>query len=581
MILPALTEYYKRLVADPDIEVSETGFSRQKIAFIVVVEKNGKLVDIQDARQQKGTKLVPQMMIVPGGAKPSGQGINPCFLWDNSAYMLGYKPGDDKPDRTLQTCEAFRNRHLDLEKDIGDEQFTAVCMFLKTWNPANEIAKKLDEIGTGFGVFRVQGETGFVHERPKIKQWWLSRLNNTDTSGEIVAQCLITGELAAIARVHEPKIKGVGGAQSSGASIVSFNFDAAESYGRSQSYNAPVSGQATFAYCVALNRLLDSPQRLRIGDTTTVYWTEKPSPIEDIFGRVMDSNSAEDGATRTQLHSIMNLIRQGGYPNEFGKPDVPFFVLGLSPNAARISVRFWYESTVGEMVEKLHLHFSDLQIAGSDRDQEFPAAWQLLNQTARESKDIPPMLAGALMRSILNGTPYPEAMFAAILRRIRADRRVVYLRVAFIKAFLNRFTRQRNLLKKEIDMALDAERPETAYHLGRLFAELEKTQEDALKGINDTIKDKYFGAASATPGSVFPRLIRLSQHHLGKLGKGSRIWHETRIQEICSRFDRFPSNLNLYDQGLFALGYYHQRQEMFVKKDKPESHEAEPFVEAS
>jgi CRISPR-associated protein Csd1 len=484
--------------------------------------------------------------------------------------MLGYRIDDPKPKRTLQTFEAFRDKHLELEAEINDEHFSAACKFLKTWKPETAPAEKLDEIGTGFGVFRIEGETEYVHQRDKIDRWWKSQLAETASSDDVeMAQCLITGEQAPIARLHEPKIKGVAGAQSSGASIVSFNFDAGESYGKSQSFNSPVSEASAFYYGTALNFLLNSNQRLRIGDATTVFWTEKPSPIESIFGQVFDTAGVDDETTKSNVMAILTAISQGKFPDELGNANAKFFVLGLSPNAARISVRFWYQSTVGELVANIKQHFQDLEMAHGENDNPFPSAWLLLSQTARESKDVPPRLSGALLRSILQGHPYPHALFAAVLRRIRADQRIVYLRAAIIKAYLNRLTRNQNLLTGELSMELDKERPEPAYHMGRLFAELEKTQEDALKGINDTIKDRYFGAASATPSSVFPRIIRLSQHHLGKLPKGSRVYHERRIQEICSRIETFPPNLNLHQQGLFALGYYHQRHDIFTKKDEP------------
>ncbi|HEY3391425.1 MAG TPA: type I-C CRISPR-associated protein Cas8c/Csd1, partial [Lacipirellulaceae bacterium] len=252
------------------------------------------------------------------------------------------------------------------------------------------------------------------------------------------------------------------------------------------------------------------------------------------------------------------------------------YVLGLSPNAARISVRFWLESTLGKVLANLRQHFADLRIARGERDPEFPAAWLILRETVRDSKDIPPLLGGAVMRAILMGTPYPSMLLSSMIRRIRADREVRYVRAAAIKAHLNRNTRSGiDPLDKELEMSLDPTRAEPTYHLGRLFAELEKSQEDALPGINATIKDRYFGAASATPASVFPRLIRMSQHHLGKLDGGNRTYHEKRIQEILGNVDQFPSHLSLRDQGLFAIGYYHQRQDIFTKKPSSKSTDKE------
>lgn len=571
MMLAALNDYYTRLQDDPDVDIAPFGFSRQQISFCVTLRDDGSFAGIDPMGQESGNRIVPQSLIVPGGAKPPGSGINPCFLWDNTGYMLGYKPDDPKPERTLQCFEAFRDRHLELEKTIDDPEFSAVCRLLESWDPQQAGENSvLTELTSGFGIFRLQTHTHFVHECEAVRRWWLQQLNAGDDQTSASGQCLVTGERLPLARLHDPKIKGVMGAQSAGAAIVSFNLDAFESYGKKQSYNSPVSEPATFQYCTALNHLLrsGSPNRMQVGETTTVFWTAQPSPAEKLFGLVLQPTAAEDDALKLELNTVLSRIAQGEYPQELGSAETPFYILGLAANASRLSVRFWYVASLAEIVRHLYEHFHDLQITPtSDRDPQFPAIWQLLRETARENKDIPPLLSGALLRSILMGTPYPQMLYAAVIRRIRADRQVAYLRAAILKAYLNRNTRYGiQPLTKELDMSLDTERPEPAYHIGRLFAELQKTQEDALPGLNDTIKDRYFSAASATPASVFPRLIRLSQHHLGKLEKKMRTYHEKRIQAICDKLDGFASHLNLQDQGLFAIGYYHQRQDMFTKK---------------
>ncbi|WP_373652302.1 type I-C CRISPR-associated protein Cas8c/Csd1 [Schlesneria sp. DSM 10557] len=573
MILQALNSYYERLAAEPDSDIAPAGFSRQKISYAVVLDPDGSLHGIEDLRTGDGKKKVAASLLVCGDSKPPGAGVNPCFLWDNPAYMLGYKPDDPKPERTRQAFEAFRQRHLELEQTIQDPQFSAVCRFLEKWDPAQSVEHPgLVEIGTGFGLFRIRGKSQFVHEVDSVRQWWRDQLQQATTSTEAeLGQCLVTGRKAPIARLHDPKIKGVSGAQSSGAAIVSFNLDAFESYGKEQSRNAPVSETAAFQYCTALNSLLaDRSRRVQIGDATTVFWTEKPTPMENIFGLVLGNPPPEDEGLLNKLQNILHLIAQGKYPAELGDKETPFYILGLSPNAARISVRFWRVSSLGEIVANLQQHFVDLSLQHRESEPDFISPWQILRETVRDSKDIPPQLSGALMRSILSGQAYPQMLLAALIRRVRADRELRYLRVAPIKACLNRQFRLNSSPTQEIAMTLDPNREDVAYCLGRLFAELEKTQEDALPGINDTIKDRYFGSASATPAAVFPRLIRLSQHHLGKLEKGKRLFHEKRFQEIVGKLQKFPGHLNLQDQGLFAIGYYHQRQDFFIRKEKAE-----------
>jgi CRISPR-associated protein Csd1 len=571
MIIEALNAYYERLAADPKSDVAAAGFSRQKISFCVVLNDDGSLHEFKNLVNVDGGKKSTPSLTVLGNSKPSGQGINPCFLWDNAAYMLGYKADDPKPERTREAFDAFRARHLAAESEINDSAFSAVCRFLEAWNPDQAAGNPtLAELGTGFGVFRMRAGKQYLHEGKAVTKWWLSHLDaQEDVVNAVVGQCSVTGEIATLARLHEPKIKGVWGAQSSGASLVSFNCDAFESYGKTQGINAPLNEKSAAQYCKALNQLLEDPlRRFQIGDASTVFWTEVPSEAEGLLSFVFEpTRAAEDDNRKLSVEKILAQISRGSYPQELGPSETPFYILGLSPNAARISVRFWLQSSLGEFVEQLRLHFTDLALVHAPHEPDHPAMWLLLRETVRDSKDLPPLLAGSTMRSILTGAPYPAMLVSAILRRIQADREVRYMRAAMLKACLNRNSRAGiQTLAQEIEMALNPDRPETAYQLGRFFAELEKSQEDALPGINATIKDRFFGAASATPGSVFPRLIRLNQHHLGKLEKGNRAYRERRIRDIAARIENFSPHLNLRDQGLFAIGYYHQRQDIFTKK---------------
>jgi CRISPR-associated protein Csd1 len=592
MILQALNDLYERLADDASYELPRPGYSTQKVSFCVVLKPDGTLVDIQDARitrtektktgKEKTTQF-SRPVLVPGQAKPPGQGLNPCLLWDNSGYMLGYKKDDEKPARTAEACDEFRKKHVALEKELNVPEFSAVCRFLESWSPAKALdyKNKLDDFAaTGFGVFQIQGATNYLHQMPAIKEWW-ARQQDTETP-DLIAQCLVTGDVLPIAQTHQPAIKGVNGAQPGGALLISFNMTAVDSYGRDkqQGYNSPTSQTAVFNYANALNTMLGGPQshrhRVIIGDATTVFWTEKPTAAESLFADFLQGNeigneageAAQDQALATRLRLFMEILRQGGGAEltKLGDdPQTKFFILGLSPNASRLSVRFWHAASLGQMVDKLKAHYDALSLKrSSDKDPEFPAIWQILRQTGRESKDIPPLLSGSLMRSILTGSRYPQALFNAVLNRIRADNEITFLRAAIFKAFL---IRNHQL---DIPMSLDTTRTEPAYLLGRLFAALEKTQEDALPGINATIRDRFYSAASATPGTVFPRLLRTYQHWLSKLEGGYRVNRERAVQQIMAGLHVMPGHLALEGQGLFAIGYYHQRQDFFTKKDKPE-----------
>lgn len=578
MILQSLHQLYDRLLEDPSYEISPPGFSPQKVSFKIVLREDGSLLEPQEVDAKVQTRVL-------GDAKPSGAGINPCFLWDNQTYLLGRQPDDKKDGFGQERFEAFKKRHLDAENEICSAGFKAVCRFLEEWNPARiGEYQLLEEVGTGFGVFQIQGKRGYVHDEPEVLEWWLRNLpkNPEPTTG----QCLLTGKQdTPIARLH-PKIKGISGAQSSGASLVSFNDTAYESYGKSQSFNSPVSEDAAFRYGTALNALLAGPNskehRIRIGETTCVFWTEKRNILEDCFVELFGSGSnsieeVQDTGKIARLKLLFRAIKSGGNFHHISDIDTgtPFYLLGIAPNAARLSIRFFHRSTVGELLKNLHEHHNCLSIvreyeeARGKRfaDPEFPAIWQLLLQAARVSDEIPPLLGGALARSIIEGTNYPEGLFAAIIRRIHAERTVPYLRASILKAILVRNH------KKDIPIMLDKSNTNPAYLLGRLFAALEKTQEDAQGSLNAGLRDKYYSSASATPASVFPRILRTYQHHLAKLSEGGKINRERLVQDILGGIDAngFPKQLNLQDQGVFAIGYYHQRKDFFTKKPAAET----------
>lgn len=590
MILNALVEYYDRLEADPEHDVAPFGFSRQKISFEVVLNLDGSLHAFQDARRESESRRIPRSLVVPDQAKPSGSGINPCFLWDNAQYMLGYKPDDPKPDRTGRAFEAFRDRHLALEQEIGDDAFSAVCQFLRTWDPARAAEfPELPEIAGSFGVFRILGSHEYVHEREKVLAYWRGQIDAGADAME--GPSLISGTVQPLARLHQPLIKGVVGAQPSGAAIVSFNLDAFESYGKSQSFNAPVGVEDAFKYCTALNRLLsDKRRRVQLSDATVVFWTERPTGFElDISMMFAEQRAAgaslelaEDQKTIDRVRGFLNRLKAARAGDRLEDADVRFYVLGLSPNASRISIRLWQAGTVQQSAERLGQHLADLELDYRRPDARPLTLRQLVLETARpkkgwpDEKSVSPLLAGTVFRSILSGGPYPQSLFTAVLERIRAegfahkDKRrdwleAVHRRAAILKAYLVRKARLAG--QKEEDLvSLNKDHPNPAYHLGRLFAVLEKTQEEAYDNqLNTTIKDRYFSSASAAPVTAFPRLLRLHAHHLEKIEHpGRRTNLEKLIQEICAHLEGFPGHLPLDEQGLFFIGYYHQRQAFFT-----------------
>ena len=666
MILQSLTRLYDRLAEDPANGLPMAGYSLQKISFCIVLSSEGKLIAFEprlqeiitlgaNGKEKKSSRALD--LLVLGQAKPPGQGINPCLLWENAAYALGFKSDDEKPERTLHCYEAFKVKHLEIKDDINDSSYSAVCTFLERWNPTDlrfaivhqtentkianletratsetdeaikaqlqtEISEnksivetieqdaetaginleqtlewltQLQAVSTGFGVFQISGETKYVHQVPAVKTWWSSQ--TVESSTEPNGFCLVTGKPATIAAIHSPAIKGVADAQSSGAKLVSFNEQAYESFGKEnarkvgQGANSPISEAAAFAYCNALNWLLaNRERRFRLGDATTVFWTDAPTPAEQLMPWMISGNTPQDPTTLARIQNILQRLASGTIgTDQLGDPETPYYILGLSPNASRLSIRFWNTSTLGDLLVNLKKHFEDLRIVrqwdetnSKNPDPIAPTVFQLLRQTSRDADGIPPLLGGALIRAILFGTRYPESLITGVMNRIRVVEKkqqgegtldnVSYLRASILKAWL---IRNHQL---HITEMLDETNTHPGYRLGRLFAVLEKTQQDAMPGINSTIRDRFYSSASATPRSVFGRLLRTYQHHLGKAqsewaGKfGSdiaikmKIGREIITQEIFDSVIDIPAHLNLKDQAQFALGYYHQKKAFYPSK---------------
>jgi CRISPR-associated protein Csd1 len=419
--------------------------------------------------------------------------------------------------------------------------------------------------------FRLHGDLDLVCQRPTVVNAALSVSTDDDAPQ---AMCLVTGEQASVERLHA-SIKGVWGAQTSGANIVSFNARAFESYGKTerQGENAPVSRAAAFAYTTALNHLLrkDSPQRIQVGDASTVFWAERDSDFEtaaaDIFG---DPPKDDPDCGTRAVQALLDAVHSGkwGHSDEHMR----FYVLGLAPNAARISIRFYHCVTLRELGQRIAQHFEDLSLARGPHDQQYPSLFRLLAAVAVQNKadNIPPNLGGAIVDAIFAGanTPYPSLWLNVAVGRCRAEQNVNYLRAAAIKACLNRQMRYARLsssnpsLEQEFLPMLDLTNTNPAYRLGRLFAALERIQEASAGGpgkLNSTIRDRYYGAASSTPVAVFTTLLRLKNAHLKKLSVGQAAWFEKLLGEILDSVTDFPNHLQLTDQGRFALGYYHQR----------------------
>ena len=571
MILQALSDYYRRKQADPDPanRLPPYGFEEKEIPFILEIDAAGRLVQILDTRSGEGKKKTAQRFLVPKAVKKTS-GVAANLLWDTAEYVLGVDTRGN-PQRVAEQHAAFRARIEALPEAVrADAGIAAVRAFLDHIDfEALAACPAWEEIKTTNPLlsFRLHGDVELVCQRPAV-----ITLTGEEADDAATVTCLVSGEQAAPERLHAA-IKGVWGAQSSGANIVSFNLDAFNSYGKAQGANAPVGKAAAFAYTTALNHLLakGSSQRIQVGDASTVFWAEEPHELETAFPDLFGEPSRDDpdrGADA--LRALYRAVETGRFA--VGSDDTRFYVLGLAPNAARIAVRFWETAPAIELARRIKRHFDDIAVAHSPRDPQHLSLFRLLAATAVQGKadNIPPRLGGEVMRAIVEGLPYPATLLNAAVQRCRAEQQVTYPRAAAIKAWLNRDARRQplsNPTREEFTPMLDTDNPSAAYRLGRLFATLEKIQEEASPGLNATIRDRYYGAASATPVAVFTTLLRLKNHHLGKLNPGRATQMEKLIGEIMAGIDDFPRHLNLPDQGRFALGYYHQRQTFFTKRD--------------
>lgn len=568
MILQALYDYYQRKAADPDParRLPAFGLEDKEIPFIVELTAEGKPLGIVDTRQVEGKKKVARRYLVPKGVKRSS-GVAANLLWDTAEYVLGVDTRG-KPERVAEQHAAFRRRITELPESA--RQDAGIRALERFYADGSATALSSDpswpEIVESNPVltFRLHNDGDLICQRPAV----VGACRNNDDAGQANAVCLVTGEPAATERLHTA-IKGVWGAQSSGATLVSFNLDAFASFNKEQGDNAPVSPFAAFAYTTALNHLLDrnSRQRFQVGDASTVFWAQKEdADAESAFAAIFGEQ--DDPDARTELvRGLLSAAQSGQFDG--GRGENRFYVLGLAPNAARVSVRFWHAAPLHEIAQRIRQWFDDLKMVRGGKEPEYPSLFRLLAACAQQGKadNIPPNLGGDIMRAILAGTPFPATWLNAAVQRCRAEQSVTYLRAAAIKACLNRSRRSTDSsFVQEFSDMLDLENTSPAYRLGRLFAALEKIQEEANPGLNATIRERYYGAASSTPVAVFTTLLRLKNHHLAKLVNRDRaVNFERLLGEILGGVADFPKHLNLPDQGRFSLGYYHQRQDFFSK----------------
>jgi CRISPR-associated protein Csd1 len=603
LILAALCELYSRLLADPETGIPKPGYCAGNAVVALEIGPDGRLLTAVPLGTQKGKRTLAARLTVPERAKRSS-GDTPNFLCDNVEYILGIEPGGRGfTERARERHGLSRTLHEQILRGSRDDGARAVLAFFEKWDPHDyptdeKIRHVSEQLEAGGNiVFRLAGDDCFLHERPGVRRAWEEyRAQESERAGK--GQCLVTGRYGPIARLHK-SISGVSGAQPTGASLVSFNFDAAESYGKKQGENSPVGEDAAFAYGTALNWLTSNERHHVVaGDTTIVFWAERAGPEEnmilDLFSEAVGTyetgeeapgdGNGTDEVSAGKVKSVLQRVTRGQDETDAMKEfdqQVRFYILGLAPNAGRLSVRFWHVNTFGGLIERVRAHFDDMAVDRPKGERPVSIGRLLLEAAPsvdRKRESIPQVLVGSLIRSVLEGTMYPHSLYAVLIGRIRSDfndpknprleRKITYPRAAFIKAHLKRKARitGNRPLEEALTEMLNPDNKNKGYLLGRLFALFEKAQQEANPEVKATIKDRYYAAASATPATVFPILLRLAQHHIAKAQYGGRV--DKLIEGVMADIDSFPTHLNLDEQGLFALGYYQQRSALYQKAEQ-------------
>ncbi|QOJ08801.1 type I-C CRISPR-associated protein Cas8c/Csd1 [Nitrosomonas sp. H1_AOB3] len=575
MILQALNEYYTRRRKFDLNSLPPPGMEQVEISFVVVLHKDGRFFNLTDMREGNGKNKRGKFIIAPQSCDRTGQNAwaTAFLLWDHPRYVFGMRTPKDVADDGIPSkrLASFKERIIKSFPDpTVDEGINAVYRFVDRAEfsqiESHPLWQEIQQT-TGNVSFRLTTDTPaqLICSRPAVIAVAEKELEDTD--GYKIEQCLVSGEVGPIAILH-PATPLPSKDSKSTAKLVSFQKGSGyDSYGKSQGNNAPVGKRTAFAYTTALNHLLakGSKQRIQVGDASTVFWCATPGhPMEELFPGFFgepDKDNPDIGVNA--IATLLSAPKTG--VGSFEDDGTRFYVLGLAPNAARIAVRFWHVKTVGELAVNIRKHFDDLRITHAPHEPETLSLFRLLVATATlgKAENIPPNLGGDMMRSVIEGVPYPQTLLAGAVRRIRAEQEITYPRAAIIKACINRYSEN-----EELTVSLDENNTNTAYRLGRLFAVLERTQERANPNINATIRDRYYGAASSTPVTVFSTLLKLKNHHLAKLdNKGEAINCEKLLGQIMNGITDFPAHLDLQNQGRFAIGYYHQRQAFFTKSE--------------
>jgi len=587
MILQSLVHYYEMQAAAGVLPIP--GWSPARVSYALDLTDSGEIENVISLKvpDESGRKMIPQSIILPVQEKRSS-GIKPNFLCDNSFFLLGFRQEEkedadkeknrykkEKNEKHGKECfKASAEFHVQLLSSCKNPAAIALVNFFNTWDPEKftsvfQDEKQQKDISAGNIVFLYKGQ--YLHEIEEIRQIWQDYYSAPSEGEKRV--CLVTGRKEVPTRIH-PNIKGIPGAEPSGASLVSFNSPVLCSYGHKQGMNAPISEYAAFAYSTALNHLI-ATQHTRIGNITVLFWAEN---AEDKYRSLMDFCCW--GNTREQYNEedLINAVKSicCGNPVELNgeliDPNMKFYILGIAPNAARLSVRFFLQNSFGSFIKNVNEHQERLRLLQTGKYQKKTIhVWEIINAVLNKKKKSPsnPQLEQELIKSIFNNTPYPVSLLKQAENRIYADHDVDTIRVGIIKAYHLKKLNS-GISKEVLQMGLNPDSNSAPYVLGRFFFLLESIQESVNSDINASFKDKYFNYASIYPAKVFPSMIKTSQYYLKKLKDNRKlIYYDKQLMELIDKLDgEFPKHLNQNERGEFMIGYYHQKVKRYTKKEE-------------
>ena len=586
MLISALNDYYD--ILEQKGAIPPEGLSAQKVSHRIMLNADGTIDSIEDIREQKTDKkgkIYYEMRQINLPKRTEKPGIDFNIIEHRPLYIFGLnydkKTGgfsaEDNTDKAKKSHECFVKANLEFTEGMTSEIVTAYRNFMQKWNPANEtdneqLLKIAKEYSPAYFCFALAGhsENALHSLNGEIMQKLRKNINTPETPDGV---CSVSGREDKIARIHD-KIKGIKGGQSTGGSLVCFNSSAEESYGKSQSYNSSISETVMRRYTAALNTLIaDRRHKMYVDELTVVFWAmskEDDDKETDLIMSMLGGAETDDAELNDIIWNAVHELSNGRETNlkELNiDENVIFYIAGLAPNVTRISQKFLYRDKFGKIFNNAAGHQADMLIEGSKG--QIPL-WRIIAELKAPkggNENVPPPLIAGIFGAIMDGTKYPDQLLETVLRRVKIDKNINYVRGGIVKACLNRKKRI-NKKTEEFKMALDKDCKNEGYLCGRLFAVLENVQGAALgRNLNRTIKDSYFSSACSNPASVFPKLVVLAQNHLSKIkstSEGAFINFDKLIGEITDKLGTgFPNTLSLDSQGAFALGYYQQHQDFF------------------